>query len=43
MRAGENYRYPGGLEVFFTKSAEYWHALRVIVSVCEADPEAGAV
>ena len=43
MSAGENYPYPERLEVLFTKSAECWHALRVIVSVCEADPEAGTV
>jgi hypothetical protein len=29
MSAGENYRYPERLEVFFTGSAEYRHALRV--------------
>lgn len=43
MSAGENCHYPKRLEVFFTKSAEKRHALRVIVSVCEADLEAGTV
>ena len=43
MSAGENYPYPGRLEVFFTTSAECGHAPRVILPVCEADPEAGTV
>lgn len=43
MSAGENYPYPERLEVFFTASADWGHALRELSPICEADPEAGTV
>ena len=36
MSAGENYRYPERLEVFFTGSAGWGHALRVNTPICKA-------